>query len=754
VTADYVNITGFRVTGASIDGIIYLHYADHCNISNNNISNNDVGIKLHSSSNNVVSNNVFVNNGLYVDYSYQNTVENNIVNGKPLVYLENASDYTVTDAGQVILVNCDNITVERQDLSNAGVAIELWKTDNSKIVNNNINSNNHYSIWLEGSSNNNISNNNVSNNYGAIYLIVSNNNLITNNNVLNNRIYFVYSSNTTLMNNVFVNSGLLVWDSYSDENIVENNTVNGKPLVYLEDVSDCTVIDAGQVILVNCDNITVEGLDLSNTAVGIELLKTTDNCKIANNNVSNNHHGIRLDSSSNNTIANNTALNNGRGIDLDDSSNNIITNNSVSNNDDGIYLDYSSNNEIYLNNFINNTDNVRSYDSSNIWNPTEKITYIYNGSEFENYLGNYWDDYTGADADNDGIGDNPYSMDPDKDNYPLMAPWENYFKPTPPLSEQPQLKAPWKGTKKITQGNYGSYSHYNHGTWDNTYAIDVALNYEYVLAPADGVVIYVDDDPEGAGGKELAINHTGLTGKNFTTVFLHLSKILVKKGSYVKQGQAVAKSGATGIVTGPHLHFHIWNSSRGGSYDSHTIPIERLVLKQVGVDSDFREYDAREGDLNDSKVAGKFFESNNTPITSVTISTDKEEYSAGEMMSIHVTIANPTEEMQPVSFAWRLDLLDYGEQYWITVIPLDLAPGYVQTFTIPWELGNYGFSFSASWYVALYNTTTLEVISEDTADWRYVPSEMAKGEIMPEEIAREIAKEFVEIELPNQDAQK
>ncbi|MFQ6055744.1 MAG: hypothetical protein ACE5J3_07165 [Methanosarcinales archaeon] len=36
-------------------------------------------------------------------------------------------------------------------------------------------------------------------------------------------------------------------------------------------------------------------------------------------------------------------------------------------------------------------------------------------------------------------------------------------------------------------------------------------------------------------------------------------------------------------------------------------------MKQVGVDSDFREYDARKGDLNDSKVAWKEFESNNTP---------------------------------------------------------------------------------------------------------------------------------------------
>jgi parallel beta-helix repeat protein len=67
---------------------------------------------------------------------------------------------------------------------------------------------------------------------------------------------------------------------------VEDNTVNGKPLVYLEDVSDCKVEDAGQVILLNCTNITIQNLDLSNTTVGIELWGTVD-CTISNSTVSN-----------------------------------------------------------------------------------------------------------------------------------------------------------------------------------------------------------------------------------------------------------------------------------------------------------------------------------------------------------------------------------------------------------------------------------------------------------------------------------
>ena len=90
----------------------------------------------------------------------------------------------------------------------------------------------------------------------------------------------------------------------------------------------------------------------------------------------------------------------------------------------------------------------------------------------------------------------------------------------------------------------------------NHKGLDIAGNMgDNIVSAMEGTVVQYSE--EGDYGKHLRIQNGEVL-----TLYAHCSELLVQEGSTVKQGDVIAKVGATGRATGPHLHFEIRRDDR------------------------------------------------------------------------------------------------------------------------------------------------------------------------------------------------
>lgn len=108
-------------------------------------------------------------------------------------------------------------------------------------------------------------------------------------------------------------------------------------------------------------------------------------------------------------------------------------------------------------------------------------------------------------------------------------------------------------------GVYGSARIYNGVPKNPHYGLDIAApTGTLVYAPAAGQVSLTHPDMYFSGGT-LILDH----GQGLSSTFIHLSEILVQEGMEVARGEPIARVGATGRATGPHLDWRMnWRDER------------------------------------------------------------------------------------------------------------------------------------------------------------------------------------------------
>lgn len=364
-----------NVTNCGAEEGIELVSSDNNLIIENNISYNCWGLVISSSRNITVRDNIFWKNGIVItgpiEKQASHTIENNLLNGKPIYYYANKKSITVPeDAGQIILINCTYFTIKNCKISRADYGILLQSCSYNTISDNEIFSSSPAGIKLLSSNNNILLRNSIRKCGDGIYLGSSNYNTISNNSIEDQN-----------------SQGIKISNSENNE-IVENNLINNYQGIHISSGSDNQIL-RNNIFNSDDDGVCLQGTIsssvLNNNIIGCSddgiMVEYGNNNIIKCNQIKECDKGIGFSNAKSSEISRNVIFLNNIGITISGYSSkiNVYRNHIDSNQGIGLSLGSSFNIIIMENNFIGNI-------------PNAKFSNAFPNFYSNRWIRNYWDD--------------------------------------------------------------------------------------------------------------------------------------------------------------------------------------------------------------------------------------------------------------------------------------------------------------------------------------------------------------------------
>lgn len=658
---------------------------------------------------------IYVRSGLYIEHV---TIDKN-----SLTLIGEDREGVIVDggwSGDCIHVTGDknsivNFTVQNSGSSYAGISLE--SSSNSIIESSNINSN-HCGIKLDSCSYTQIINNTiVSNDAYAIYVYVDDEcgyDQITGNRISSKEQPLVMGR--IIQPPLPGYSGIYIYiysDNCYNNNKIDNNEIasNGADGITVSVYGYSAWHGSTYYAYFDNNQISNNIID-SNGDEGIRIDCTygyANNNKIFNNSINfNGDNGIYLEGKSYQITDNYVSFNDGDGIYSKGESDQIINNTISSSKNNGIYL-YNGNHNQIINNKIdaNGGDGLYIGVGSNNRIISNKIS--------SNKKGIYLNDNTDNQITNNTIASNNEHGIYLYSGSSLNKIYHNNF-----INNKIQAEE-YKSSNLFDNGSIDGGNYWSDHKCDGNPSNG---SQPYVIPPYGHKDQYPFEDPDGwLENKPPVAAFTYLPGKPFVnqTITFDASTSSDPDGKIVSyQWDFGDGTNGTGKIV-----YHSYSNSSG-------YIVTLVVTDDEGaIDSDIQVISVTE--------RPKAF-----------ISTDKTNYTTCDTMNITLRFENPTDRTQHLLFLWYLSLTDYD--YWFRVLAtqITLPPSFNESFNLSMHVDDWGNdSFNATWYIALLDKTTYEIIWDDTADWKYVPSAEAYSETIPAEIAKEIRKEIERVELPS-----